>query len=93
MWQYGFKKQNKKNNPKIICGHISDEVRLDWPKPVEVGVVVKPVGQRAVAVQGEALVEDMEGHVLKSVVVQRHLEEKIKRISMTILFKVAPPWL
>lgn len=44
--------------------------------PVEVGVVVKPVGQRAGAVQGEALVEDMEGHVLKSVVVQRRLEEK-----------------
>jgi len=41
--------------------------------PVEVGVVVKPVGQRAGAVEGEALVKYMERHVLKRVVVQRRL--------------------
>lgn len=36
--------------------------------------MVKPVGQCAGAVHGEALVQDMEGHVLKTVVVQCHLE-------------------
>lgn len=40
--------------------------------------MVEPVGQRAGAVQGEALVEDMERHVLKTVVVQRRLDEKMK---------------
>lgn len=51
----------------------------DWPKPVEVGVVVKPVGKRALAIQREALVEHMKGHVLKSVVVQRHLQARQKK--------------
>lgn len=51
-------------------------------RPVKVGVVVEPVGQRAVAVRGETLVEHMEGHILKGVVVQRHLAgKKSKRIS------------
>ena len=44
--------------------------------PVQVSAVVEPVGQRAAAVEGEALVEDVEGHVLKAVVVQRHLQEE-----------------
>lgn len=38
--------------------------------------MVEPVGQCAVVVQGEALVESMEGHVLEGVVVQRQLCEK-----------------
>lgn len=44
--------------------------------------MVEPVGQRAGAVQGEALVESMEGHVLEGVVVQRQLCTK-KRTSQT----------
>ena len=51
-------------------------------KPVQVGVVVKPVRQCAGAVQGEALVEHMEGNILKTVVVQRHLRGKIKTMSL-----------
>lgn len=50
-----------------------------WHKPVEVGVVVIPVRQCAGAVHREALVEYMEGHVLKSVVVQCHLEVKMEK--------------
>lgn len=44
--------------------------------PVQVCDVVKPVGQRAGAVEGEALMEHVEGHVLKAVVVQRHLQSR-----------------
>lgn len=42
--------------------------------PVQVCDVVEPVGQRAGAVEGEALMEHVEGHVLKAVVVQRDLQ-------------------
>lgn len=50
-----------------------------WHKPVEAGVVVIPVRQCAGAVHREALVEYMEGYVLKSVVVQCHLEVKMEK--------------
>lgn len=57
-----------------------------WHKPVEVGVVVKPVGQCAVAVQGETLVEYVEGNILKRVVVQRHLEGKKEKEYLRTLY-------
>ena len=41
--------------------------------------MVEPIGQCAGGVQGEALVEEMEGHVLKSVVVQRRLKDGNKK--------------
>lgn len=38
--------------------------------------MVEPVGQRAGAVEREALVQHVEGHVLKAVIVQGHLVEQ-----------------
>lgn len=58
-------------------------------RPVKVGVVVEPVGQRTVAVRGETLVEHMEGHILKGVVVQRHLEGKKQKNILEHYFKLA----
>lgn len=45
--------------------------------------MVKPVGQGAGAVEGEALVEHMEGHILKSVVVQCCLRGKMKKTNIS----------
>lgn len=74
LWLSGLKKQQQKNKTLIQCEVTFLMKRIYyWPKPVEIGVVVKPVGKCAVAIQREALVEYMKGHVLKSVVVQRDL--------------------
>lgn len=76
---YGEVHRSSDSNKKIqnfnysnnLCSHFTFLMKRVWywNKPVEVGVVVKPVRQCARAVHGEALVEYMEGHILKSVVV------------------------
>ena len=43
---------------------------------MQVSDVVEPVGQGSGAVEGEALVQHMKGHVLETVVVQRRLRKR-----------------
>lgn len=42
--------------------------------PVQVCVVVKPVRECAMAVERKALMQEVESHILKSVVIQRSLQ-------------------